>query len=163
MENPAPPPAAGPFPLAERLAQLLDGWEAARGKTCAFRADEPLIQAWADAGVNEAELRLAYDKAVKRRLKAGDPAPVNVGLIDAILPEVRKGGGTQSALSRAQASEDPLAWALTASGLEAQGAALGLKQEPGELFPDFKARVHAAAGTTAADRARLLADYGVRV
>ncbi|QWF39283.1 DUF1376 domain-containing protein [Bordetella hinzii] len=163
VENPAPPPAAGPFPLAERLAQLLDGWEAARGKTCAFRADEPLIQAWADAGVNEAELRLAYDKAVKRRLKAGDPAPVNVGLIDAILPEVRKGGGTQSALSRAQASEDPLAWALTASGLEAQGAALGLKQEPGELFPDFKARVHAAAGTTAADRARLLADYGVRV
>ncbi|MNO06918.1 hypothetical protein D3C81_2289030 [compost metagenome] len=58
---------------------------------------------------------------------------------------------------------DSLAWATSASGLTAKGAELGIVQEAGEIFPTFKARVHAAAGLSEADRARLLADYGVRV
>ncbi|EGP42722.1 hypothetical protein AXXA_29685 [Achromobacter insuavis AXX-A] len=128
-----------------------------------FRPDDPLLAAWAEADVTEAELRAAHGKAVKRRAKARDPTPVNVGLVDVILPEVRRPPAAMSALSQAQAARDPQAWALTASGLEAKGAQLGLALQPGETFPDFKARVHAAAGLTEADRSRLLADYGVRV
>ncbi|WP_238923738.1 hypothetical protein [Achromobacter ruhlandii] len=164
VDNFSPPPAAAPdCPKAARYAALLDGWERARGKAGVFRPDDPLLAAWAEADVTEAELRAAHGKAVKRRAKARDPTPVNVGLVDVILPEVRRPPAAMSALSQAQAARDPQAWALTASGLEAKGAQLGLALQPGETFPDFKARVHAAAGLTEADRSRLLADYGVRV
>ncbi|MCF7771230.1 DUF1376 domain-containing protein [Achromobacter pulmonis] len=162
--NFSPPPAAAPdCPKAASYAALLDGWERARGKAGVFRSDDPLLAAWAEADITEAELRAAHGKAVKRRAKARDPTPVNVGLVDVILLEVRRAPAATSALSRAQAARDPQAWALTASGLEAKGAQLGIAQQPGEAFPDFKARVHAAAGLTEADRSRLLADYGVRV
>lgn len=163
VDNFSPPPAAAPdCPKASRYAALLDGWERARGKAGVFRPDDPLLAAWAEADVTDAELRAAHGKPVKRRSKARDPTPVNVGLVDVILPEVRRAPAATSALSQAQAARDPQAWALTASGLEAKGAQLGLVMQPGETFPDFKARVHAAAGLTEADRSRLLADYGVR-
>ncbi len=163
VDNPPPPPAAGVESTAARFAQLLDRWERERGKAGAFHPGDPLLLAWADAGVTNAELQAAHTKAVKRRVKANDQAPVNVGLLDAILPEVRVKPGVTSAVARAETRQDPAAWALTWSGLVAQGAELGIVQQQGELDPVFKARVHTAAGLTDADRARLFADYGVRV
>ncbi|AMG45509.1 DUF1376 domain-containing protein [Achromobacter xylosoxidans] len=163
VDNPAPPPAAGVESTAAHFAQLLDRWERERGKSGAFHPGDPLLLAWADAGVTNAELQAAHTKAVKRRVKANDQAPVNVGLLDAILPEVRVKPGVTSAVARAETRQDPAAWALTWSGLVARGAELGIVQQQGELDPVFKARVHTAAGLTDADRARLFADYGVRV
>lgn len=163
VENLPPPPAAGVESTAAHFAQLLDRWERERGKSGAFHPGDPLLLAWADAGVTNAELQAAHTKAVKRRVKANDQAPVNVGLLDAILPEVRVKPGVTSAVARAETRQDPAAWALTWSGLVAQGADLGIVQQQGELDPVFKVRVHTAAGLTDADRARLFADYGVRV
>ncbi len=163
VDNPPPPPAAGVESTAAHFAQLLDRWERERGKAGAFHPQDPLLLAWADAGVTNAELQAAHTKAVKRRVKANDQAPVNVGLLDAILPEVRVKPGVTSAVARAETRQDPAAWALTWSGLVARGAELGIAQQQGELDPVFKARVHTAAGLTDADRARLFADYGVRV
>ncbi|WP_313377983.1 DUF1376 domain-containing protein [Achromobacter insolitus] len=163
VDNPPPPPAAGVESTAAHFAGLLDRWERERGKAGAFHPGDPLLLAWADAGVTNAELQAAHTKAVKRRVKANDQAPVNVGLLDAILPEVRVKPGVTSAVARAETRQDPAAWALTWSGLVARGAELGIVQHQGELDPLFKARVHTAAGLTDADRARLFADYGVRV
>ncbi|ADP15383.1 DUF1376 domain-containing protein [Achromobacter xylosoxidans] len=163
VDNFPPPPAAGVESTAAHFAQLLDRWERERGKAGAFHPGDPLLLAWADAGVTNAELQAAHTKAVKRRVKANDQAPVNVGLLDAILPEVRVKPGVTSAVARAETRQDPAAWALTWSGLVAQGADLGIVQQQGELDPVFKVRVHTAAGLTDADRARLFADYGVRV
>ncbi|MCP1404597.1 YdaU family protein [Achromobacter insolitus] len=163
VDNLPPPPAAGVESTAAHFAQLLDRWERERGKAGAFHPGDPLLLAWADVGVTTAELQAAHTKAVKRRVKANDQAPVNVGLLDAILPEVRVKPGVTSAVARAETRQDPAAWALTWSGLVAQGAELGIVQQQGELDPVFKARVHTAAGLTDADRARLFADYGVRV
>lgn len=163
VDNLPPPPAAGVESTAAHFAQLLDRWERERGKAGTFHPGDPLLLAWADAGVTNAELQAAHTKAVKRRVKANDQAPVNVGLLDAILPEVRVKPGVTSAVARAETRQDPAAWALTWSGLVAQGAELGIVQQQGELDPVFKARVHTAAGLTDADRARLFADYGVRV
>ncbi len=163
VDNSPPPPAAGVDSTAAHFAQLLDRWERERGKAGAFHPGDPLLLAWADAGVTNAELQAAHTKAVKRRVKANDQAPVNVGLLDAILPEVRVKPGVTSAVARAETRQDPAAWALTWSGLVAQGAELGVVQRQGELDPVFKARVHTAAGLTDSDRARLFADYGVRV
>ncbi len=161
VDNSLPLPAASGQAPPGSFAQLLDAWERERGKPVAFRADDPLLAAWADAGVSETELRAVYDRAVKRSAKTHDDAPVNAGLIDVILPEVRHAGGATSALSRARAMGDPLAWAASASGLTAKGAELGTVQQDGEIFPNFKARVIAAAGLTDNDRDRLRADYGV--
>lgn len=163
VENFPPPPAAGVESTAAHFAQLLDRWERERGKAGAFHPGDPLLLAWADAGVTNAELQAAHTKAVKRRVRANDQAPVNVGLLDAILPEVRVKPGVTSAVARAETRQDPAAWALTWSGLVAQGAELGVVQRQGELDPVVKARVHTAAGLTDSDRARLFADYGVRV
>ncbi len=163
VDNPPPPPAAGVESIAAHFARLLDRWERERGKAGAFHPGDPLLLAWAEAGVTNAELQAAHTKAVKRRVRANDQAPVNVGLLDAILPEVRVKPGVTSAVARAETRQDPAAWALTWSGLVAQGAELGIVQQQGELDPVFKARVHTAAGLTDVDRARLFADYGVRV
>ncbi len=163
VDNLPPPPAAGVESTAVHFAQLLDRWERERGKAGAFHPGDPLLLAWADAGVTNAELQAAHTKAVKRRVRANDQAPVNVGLLDAILPEVRVKPGVTSAVARAETRQDPAAWALTWSGLVARGAELGVVQQQGELDPVFKARVHTAAGLTDSDRARLFADYGVRV
>lgn len=166
VDNFSPPPAAAVSdkkPTAARYADLLRGWEKSRGKVGLFQVDDPLLDAWAQADVTELELRAAYDKAVKRRGKGKDPTPVNIGLIDVILPEVRHGHDPPSALATADKARGPFAWALSWQGIVAKGAELGLTQQPGELEPHFKARVHAAAGTTDVDRARLLADFGVKV
>ncbi len=162
VDNLSPPLAAAEQAPPARFAQLLGAWEHDRGKAAAFRPDDPLLLAWAVAGVSELELRAAYDRAVKRRTKTHDDAPVNPGLLDVMLPEVRHGPEATSALFRTIAAGDPLAWATTASGIAAKGAELGIAQGDSEIFPEFKARVHAAAGLTKGDRARLLADYGVR-
>ncbi|MGS1116887.1 hypothetical protein [Castellaniella sp. UC4442_H9] len=54
-------------------------------------------------------------------------------------------------------------WPCTWSGIVDKGRALGLEQGVDEVAPAFKARVYAAASLDDAQRARILADWGVRV
>lgn len=59
--------------------------------------------------------------------------------------------------------EEERPWPCTWSGIVAKGTELGLQQGVDETPPLFKARVYAAAGLTDAQRAEILADFGVRV
>ena len=54
-------------------------------------------------------------------------------------------------------------WPCTWAGIVQKGAELGLQQRSDELAPYFRARVYEAAGLTAADRARIKADWGVDI
>ncbi|MCP2517421.1 hypothetical protein M5J07_20950 [Achromobacter mucicolens] len=111
------------------------------------------------------QLAEAYDLAVLDREAAGDAGSITPGFLDVFVAKVLnppKGESAVNGKAGQAAASDPLAWATTASGITGKGEELGIAQEPGEIFPAFKARVHAAAGLTEADRARLLADYGVR-
>ncbi|AZV94476.1 YdaU family protein [Pseudomonas sp. S 311-6] len=172
-DGPNAPPLSAPAdsePMQPhvRYAVLLRTWERERGKASRTTSADPRLSAWADRGITEGQLREAYDLAVADREIAGDTGPISAGFLDVFLAKLQQqaNGGKGSALDRqpkgAASSSDPLAWAMTWSGIVAKGAELGLEQGPGEIAPDFKARVHAAAGITTADKSRLLADYGVR-
>lgn len=171
VDNFSPPPSEAIWLAAQEecaagYAKLLNSLEKVRGKTAKFVSSDLRLIAWEKQGVTRAQLVEAYHLAVADRDKSGDTGPVNPGFVDVFLVKVLHPGTAASGVGGGGAPAkgvDPLGWALTASGIEAQGAKLGVLQLPGEQFPDFKARVHAAAGLTEADRSRLLADYGVRV
>lgn len=167
----SPPPSealwlAAQDECADGYAKLLNSWEKVRGKHAKFVKSDARLIAWEKLGVTRAELAEAYHLAVGDRQKSNDTSPVNAGFLDVFLVKVRVVGVAASGMDAARPAgkaADTHAWALTASGVEGKGADLGVELLPGEQFPDFKARVHAAAGLTDADRSRLLADFGVRV
>lgn len=166
--DPTPPPLDGDKTPEEKtlaVAVWLRRREKARGKQPrGTQANDPRIAAWIEAGATGLQLAEAYDLAVLDRDATGDPGPIGPGFLDIFVAKVLHPPAANSAVNCKRPSPaDPLAWATTASGIEAKGAELGIVQEASEIFPAFKARVHAAAGTTDADRARLLADCGVRV
>lgn len=119
----------------------------------------PDFRSWVDAGLTEAEALAAVDIA-----RVTKPAPESIAwaYLAKVLETQRQRAKAAKPAAGATASSDPMAWAATWSGIVAKGTELGLEQQPGEIAPDFRARVHAAAGITTADKSRLLADYGVR-
>ena len=147
------------------MAVWLRRREQARGKQPrGTQSNDPRIAAWIKAGVTGLQIAEAYALALLDRDATGDAGPIGPGFLDIFVAKVLHPPAATSAVNgKRPAPADPLAWALTASGIEAKGAEYGIVQEPGEIFPAFKARVHAAAGVTDADRARLLADYQVRI
>ncbi|MEI2416195.1 hypothetical protein V8Z80_08425 [Orrella sp. JC864] len=160
--------AAPPPPNRDRsvdLVVLLRGWEKARGRKPAGTSSDPRVKAWAKAGVTDAQLREAYDLAVADREHAQDPGTITPGFLDVFVAKVLNPPAGESAVGKVKPppATDPLAWATSWPGIVAKGAELGLEQRPDELAPHFKARVHAAAGVTDADRRRILADFGVRL
>ena len=165
----SPPPLDADKTLEEKavaVAVWLRRKEQARGKQPrGTNASDPRIAAWLEAGATGLQLAEAYDQALLDRQATGDAGPVTPGFLDVFVAKVLnppKGESAVNGKPRQAAPSDPLAWATTASGITAKGQELGIAQEQGEIFPAFKARVHSAAGLTDADRARLLADYGVR-
>ncbi|MDT4824713.1 hypothetical protein FQZ97_579700 [compost metagenome] len=166
-----PPPSeaqwiAAQEECAEGYAKLLNSLEQVRGKRSKCVSTDARLVAWERLGLTRAKLVEAYHLAVAERDAAEDPSPVNAGFLDVFVAKVLNPPEGESVTGRpttAAKAADPLAWATTASGIAAKGAELGIVQEEGEIFPTFKARVHAAAGMTDADRARLFADYGVQV
>ncbi|MGZ9893046.1 DUF1376 domain-containing protein [Bordetella bronchiseptica] len=168
--DPVPPPLDGDKTLDEKamaVAVWLRRKEQARGKQArGTQSNDPRISAWIKAGVTGLQLLEAYLLAVADREDTGDAGPITPGFLDIFVAKMLKPPAATSALNGkrpAPAASDPLGWATTASGIEGRGAELGVQQRPGELFPHFKARVVAAAGLAEEDKARLLADYGVRV
>ena len=152
-------------PLPQRTVQfsaLLRKWEKERGKFSSCTSANPYIRTWAEAEVTDAQLREAYDLAVQDREFKGDDKSVNPGFIDAFLAKLLKPPEGVSALSRiASGASKP--WQTTWSGIQAKGLELGIEQEAGELAPDYKDRVFAAAQMTEQEKSVLRADHGVSV
>lgn len=167
-QAPTPPPLDGdktPDEKALAVAVWLRRREKDRGKQPrGTQANDPRIAAWIEAGVTGLQIAEAYALAVLDRDATDDPGPIGPGFLDIFVAKVLHPPTANSAVNgKRPAPADPLIWATTASGITAKGAEFGIVQEAGEIFPAFKARVHAAAGITDADRARLLADYQVRI
>ena len=141
--------------------------EQARGKQPrGTNASDPRIRAWIEADATSFQLLDAYNQAVLDREATGDPGPITPGFLDIFVAKVLNPPRAESAIHGvrpAVSKADPLAWLTTASGLESKGAELGIVQEQGEPFPSFKARVIAAAGLSADDKARARADLGVHI
>ncbi|EHK65277.1 DUF1376 domain-containing protein [Achromobacter arsenitoxydans] len=165
-----PPPSEAQWLAAQEecaagYAKLLNSLEQVRGKRSKFVSTDARLIAWERLGLTRAKLVEAYHLAVAERDAAEDQSPVNAGFLDVFVakvlnpPEGQSAAGTRPATGAGLA--DPLAWATTASGISAKGAALGIVQDEGEPFPAFKLRVHAAANLSDQDKARLRADFGV--
>ncbi|MBV7482505.1 hypothetical protein [Bordetella sp. BOR01] len=167
----ASPPSLDADLTAEQKATAVAAWlrrrEKGRGKQpTGTQSNDPRIAAWIAAGVTGLQLVEAYDLAVLDREKTQDRGPITPGFLDIFVAKVLNPPQAASAVNGKKAAapaSDPLAWATTWPGIVAQGAKLGITQEPDELPPYFKARVVAAAGLSSNDRARLQSDYGVRV
>ena len=54
-------------------------------------------------------------------------------------------------------------WFMSSTGIEAKGAELGIKQEIGEVFPNFRNRIYRAAGVTDEMVRKAKIDAGERV
>ncbi len=167
---PLPPPVDKPDkpePLGldapARYAVLIRRWEKERGKASKLTSSDPRLAVWAEKGVNEVQLREAYDLAVADRDDKGDITPINAGFLDAMLAKVLNPPGGDSALNRQAPPGVNKPWAATWSGIVAKGAEHGIEQGPNEPAPAFRARVFAAAGLTDDEKAVLRADYGVAV
>lgn len=164
----SPPPLDGDK-TSEEKAMAVAVWlrrkEQARGKPPrGTNASDPRILAWINAAVTGLQLAEAYNLALLDREAANDPGPITPGFLDVFVAKVLNPPGVQSAVNgkrQAAPASDPLAWATTASGLTGKGAELGIVQREDEPFPAFKLRVHAAAGLSEQDKARLRADFGV--
>ncbi|WP_338881543.1 DUF1376 domain-containing protein [Achromobacter veterisilvae] len=163
----SPPPSEAQWRAAQEecaagYAKLLNSLEQVRGKRSKFVSTDIRLVAWERLGLTREKLVEAYHLAVAEREAAEDPSPVNAGFLDVFVAKVLNPAEGESVAGARPATGDPLAWAATASGIAAKGAELGIVQDDGEQFPAFKLRVHAAANLSDQDRARLLADYGVR-
>lgn len=145
---------------AVRFAVAIRGWEKARGKMAAIQAQDPRLQAWADAGVTDDQLALAYEWAVDDRTTKGDTAAINAGFLDVFVAKVMKPVTCPSAVGKLP---PPKAWFMTSPGIEAKAAELGIAQLSGEQFYQFKDRVFASAGVTEEQVRKARIDAGERV
>lgn len=129
--------ASMPLP-AEQIAVWLRAAEKRRGKIVRVSGHEPLLKSWSAEGVRADELEAAYALAVADREARNEAAPIMPGFLNVFVDRARATGGRSSSRP----------WFCTASGIEAKGRALGVAQQPEELFPVFRARVLAAAGVS---------------
>jgi len=168
-EGAPPPPPLDAEKTPEEKAMAVAVWlrrlEQTRGKPPrGINSGDPRIAAWIAAGITGLQLLEAYNLALLDREATGDPGPITLGFLDVFVAKVLRPPAVQSAVNgqrQAVPPTDALAWATTASGIVAKGAELGVTQGDNEPFPAFKLRVHAAAGLSEQDRARLRADFGV--
>lgn len=145
-----------------QISVLIREWERARGKFSKVNSATPHIGVWVDRGVTDDQLREAYDLAVQDRSFRGEDTPVNAGFIDTFLAKLLNPPEGTSALCRVSAgSSRP--WQATWSGIEVKAVELGVERVPGEIDPEFKARVFAAAQMTEQEKSALRADHGVSV
>jgi uncharacterized protein YdaU (DUF1376 family) len=145
---------------AARFAVAIRGWEKARGKMTSLQASDPRVQAWGDAKVTDEQLALAYDWAVGDREANSDASPINAGFLDVFVAKVLKPAIGTSAVGKLP---PPKPWFMSASGIEAKAHELGVAQAVGEIFPNFRGRVFAAAGVTEEMVRREKIDAGGRV
>lgn len=129
---------------AAAVAVLLRNLEKARGKASKITSVHPIVIAWADRGVTDAQLTEAYQLAVADREQARDDTAINAGFLDVFVAKIlnpTNGREVHSAVT-------PKPWFLRWNGIEAKAKELGLEQGD-EQPPYFKQRVYKAAGVTA--------------
>ncbi len=56
-----------------------------RKRGASLQASDPRVIAWAKAGVSDASVLAALEKAQQRRVDTCDPSPINAGYLDSIL------------------------------------------------------------------------------
>lgn len=163
-DNTAPPPD---LPVSDqttpqaRFAELLRSWELVRGKVCKASANDARLATWAERGISEAQLRIAYDLAVTDRINSGDNSAVNAGFVDTMLAKVLAASGSESALAKSGLTAGAKPWPCSWSGIVAKGEELGITQQDGEQAPAFKSRVISAAGLSETEKSALRTDWGV--
>jgi uncharacterized protein YdaU (DUF1376 family) len=80
----APAASAAVFARADEISRLLHQ----QGTT--LPVTDPRLRAWADSGISDSQLLAALDTARIRRASQGNTQPVNAGLLDAILVDLRR-------------------------------------------------------------------------
>ncbi len=145
---------------AARFAVAIRAWEKNRGKMATVQPHDPRLQAWADAGISDDQLSLAYEWAVSDRDTNGDVSPINAGFLDVFVAKVLKPVTGTSAIGKLP---PPKQWFMTSPGIEAKAVELGISQRSGEQFYQFKARVFAEAGVTEDQVRKARIDAGEKV
>ncbi|WP_244109613.1 YdaU family protein [Burkholderia cenocepacia] len=118
--------------------------EILRSSGIGFAADDERVRSWPALGATPIDLRTAIQVGLLRRKREGSAQPLNIGLLNSLLPEAiaQRTGRVGAAASGAAAGP----WHTTWPGIVEHGRTLGLEQGEHETCPDFKLRVLRAAG-----------------
>ncbi|RQT08932.1 YdaU family protein [Burkholderia contaminans] len=109
-----------------------------------FAADDERVRSWPSLGATPIDLRTAIQVGLLRRKREGSTQPLNIGLLNSLLPEAIAQRTGRAGTSPTTAAAGP--WHTSWPGIVAHGRTLGLEQDEHETCPDFKLRVLRAAG-----------------
>lgn len=109
-----------------------------------FAADDERVRSWPALGATPIDLRTAIQVGLLRRKRENSTQPLNIGLLNSLLPEAiaQRTGRAGSSSTTTPAGPWHTSWA----GIVAQGRTLGLEQGEHETCPEFKVRVFHASG-----------------
>lgn len=84
------PPNAAACPPADPISgRAIDLASILISRGAALQASDPRVRRWAEEGISDAQALTALDTAQQRREDQANPQPVNAGLIDAILGDLK--------------------------------------------------------------------------
>ncbi|KHJ64712.1 YdaU family protein [Burkholderia glumae] len=110
----------------------------------AFVVDDERVAGWPALGATPDDLRTAIGFALARRKREKSDQPLNVGLLNSILPDAIAARAGRTGAGARAAPAGP--WWTSWPGIVAHGRSLDLEQGEHETCPDFKLRVFRAAG-----------------
>ncbi|WP_242610573.1 YdaU family protein [Burkholderia vietnamiensis] len=109
-----------------------------------FAADDERVRSWPSLGATPLDLRTAIQVALLRRKRERSDQPLNVGLLNSLLPDaIAQRTGREGTATPSSAAGH---WHTTWRGIVEHGRTLGLEQGEHETCPEFKLRVLNAAG-----------------
>lgn len=109
-----------------------------------FAADDERVRSWPALGATPIDLRTAIQVGLLRRKRENSTQPLNIGLLNSLLPEAIAQRTGRASASSTTTPAGP--WHTSWPGIVAHGRTLGLEQDEHETCPDFKLRVLRAAG-----------------
>ncbi|MCM2544901.1 DUF1376 domain-containing protein [Burkholderia glumae] len=118
--------------------------EILRSNGVAFVVDDERVAGWPALGATPDDLRTAIGAALARRKREKSDQPLNVGLLNSILPDAIAARAGRTGAGARAAPSGP--WHTSWPGIVAHGRSLGLEQGEHETCPEFKLRVFRAAG-----------------
>ncbi|MCQ0032561.1 YdaU family protein [Burkholderia glumae] len=118
--------------------------EILRSNGVAFVVDDERVAGWPALGATPDDLRTAIGAALARRKREKSDQPLNVGLLNSMLPDAIAARAGRAGAGARAAPAGP--WHTSWPGIVAHGRSLGLEQGEHEACPDFKLRVFRAAG-----------------
>ncbi|WP_206601187.1 DUF1376 domain-containing protein [Burkholderia seminalis] len=109
-----------------------------------FAADDERVRSWPALGATPIDLRTAIQVGLLRRKRECSTQPLNIGLLNSLLPEAIAQRTGRAGAASPGAAAGP--WHTSWAGIVAQGRTLGLEQGEHETCPEFKVRVFHASG-----------------